>query len=132
SCSFFCHAHASTNEYIHRFRLNAPTQAYTLRTCCCCAPHTSLTSWNVSSIALRAAIASRIDSTLAVMSVQKKATQPSSSATSTTRMAPPAGGHVATNVLYVLVTVSLYCTHSTVCQPPFCAARLARLRRFLP
>ena len=38
--------------------------------------------------------------TLASTSVQKKATHPLGSSTSTTRITPPAGRHVATNVLY--------------------------------
>ena len=47
-------------------------------------------------------------------------------------MRPPAGRHVARNVLTVLVTFSPYCTHSTCCQPRFCPARLAREIRSLP
>ena len=46
-------------------------------------------------------------------SVQKYATQPSSSRTSTTRIKPPAGRYVARNVLKVLVTASRYRTKST-------------------
>ena len=64
--------------------------------------------------------------------VQKKATQPWSSRTSTTRITPPAGRHVARNVLTVLVTFSPYCTHSTCCQPRFWPARLANEIRRLP
>src|SRR5260370_5118839 len=55
-----------------------------------------------------------------------------SSWTNTTRITPPAGRHVARNVLIVLVTFTPYCTHSSCCQPRVCPARLASEIRFLP
>src|SRR5262249_11189946 len=126
------HAHASARLYGHRFRLKQPTLLSRLRTCCWPAPHTSLTSLFVCSIAPRSAIASRTSAALARGSVQKKASQPSSSRTSTTRITPPAGRHVARNDLTALVTFRPYCTQSTCCQPRPCPARLASEIRPLP
>ena len=86
----------------HRRTWNAPTFARKDRNCCWPAPQTSFTSWNTCSMAARSEIRPRTSAAVAAGSVQKYATQPASGfRTSTTRMAPPAGGQVARNVLYV-------------------------------
>ena len=74
--------------------------AHTNRTCCWPAPTISLQSRNVISSENRSATVARISATVAFGSVQKKATHPSGSSTSTTRIMPPTGRQVATNVLY--------------------------------
>ena len=89
-------------------------------------PPTSLTSWNVCSMAPRSASTSRIASAVTPGSVHKYARPPSSSRTSTTRITPPAGRQVARKVLIVLATRAPYGAHSTVRQPRRCPARLAR------
>ena len=52
--------HNSTNVYSHWFKCQQPMFDHTLRTCCCPAPQTSFTSWKCSSIAQRAATASKM------------------------------------------------------------------------
>src|SRR5262249_55546543 len=116
-------AHASTRLCSHRHRLKQPSPLWTLRTCCWPAPQTSLASLKVCSSAGGSAAASSPWAGLACGSVQKNGTQPlgwPSSLTSTTRRAPPAGRHVATNDLTCLVTRWPYWTHSTSCQPRAC------------
>ena len=49
-----------------------------------------------------------MSATLAAGSVQKNATHPVGSSTTTTRTVPPAGRHVATNVLYRLTAALPY------------------------
>ena len=126
-------AHASTRLYIHRFRLKQPSLLYRLRTCCCPAPQTSLTSLNVCSIGV--AVGHRLQD------LHRRRCPGRCRRTAASRpppgpappgSRPPAGRHVARNVLIVLVTRSPYCTHSTCCQPRGCPARLARLIRSLP
>ena len=92
---------SSTNVYIHWFKCQQPMFDHTLRTCCCPAPQTSFTSWKCSSIAQRAATASKISRTSADVSVQKYGAQlPSSKRTITTRIWPLTNSEVARNVLY--------------------------------
>ena len=71
--------------------------AHTNRTCCWPAPTISLQSRYVVSSENRSATVERISATFADTSVQTKATHPLGSSTSTTRIAPPTGRHVATN-----------------------------------
>src|SRR5262249_27975073 len=54
---------------------------------------------------------------LAAVSVQKNATHPFGSSTSTTPMAPPAGRHVATNVLYFFSVGFPYRSKAPVTHP---------------
>src|SRR5439155_10410201 len=96
------HAHASVIVKVQRHRWNDPTLAHTNRTCCWPAPTTSLQSRKQVSRAKRSAAAVSTSATVAAGSVQKNATQPVGSSTSTTRIAPPAGRQVARNVLYRL------------------------------
>ncbi|WP_088256751.1 hypothetical protein [Fimbriiglobus ruber] len=73
-----------------------------------------------------------MSATVAAGSVQKYARHPVGSSTTTTRMAPPAGRHVATNVLYRLTVAFPYRTNVPVDYPPFWPARLAREIRRSP
>ena len=93
-------AHASVIVNVHRQTWNAPTFAHTNRTCCWPAPTTSLQSRNVISRRSGRRRAPGCRRRSAAGSVQKNATQPVGSSTSTTRIAPPAGRQVARNVLY--------------------------------
>ena len=65
-------------------------------------------------------------------SVQKNATHPVGSSTSTTRIAPPAGRQVATNVLYRFAAGSPYRSNAPEAHPRRCPARLARLTAAVP
>src|SRR5262249_42011141 len=132
SASGLSQAQASAVLCIQQHRLNAPTLAYTLRTCCSPAPHPSFTSLKACSWAPRSAAPSRTCTTVASGSVLNRGSQPLSSLTNTTRITPPAGRHVARNVLEVLVPRSPYCTHATCRHPRVCPARLAREIRSLP
>ena len=73
-----------------------------------------------------------MSATLAVESVQKNATHPAGSSTRTTRIAPPAGRHVATNVLYRLVVGFPYRVNVPVAHPRRCPPRFARWIRCAP
>ena len=68
-------------------------------------------------MAKRSATCVRMSATLAAMSVQKNARQPSDSFTNKTRIAPPAGRHMATNVLYRWMTFSPYNSNVLRDQP---------------
>src|SRR4051794_27171179 len=73
-----------------------------------------------------------MSATVADGSVQKYARHPAGSSTSTTRITPPAGFHVARNVLYRLVTGSPYRVNASVVHPRRWPALLARLTRSVP
>ena len=64
-----------------------------------------------------AGCASPVDRTVATGSVQKNARHPVGSFTITTRINPPAGFHVARNVLYFLTTSAPYNSNVAVDQP---------------
>ncbi len=74
----------------------------------------------------------RMSATPAVGSEQKNATHPLASSTNTTRMAPPAGRHVATNVLYRYTAGLPYRANVPVAHPRRCPPRLARSIRSSP
>ncbi len=79
----------------------------------------------------RSATVERISATVADTSVQKKATHPLGSSTNTTRIAPPTGRHIATNVLYRFFARLPYKSKMLVVQPRRCPARLAKSMRRL-
>jgi hypothetical protein len=58
-----------------------------------------------------------MSATAAAGSLQKNATQPCGSRTSTTRIAPPAGRHVTGKVLYVLTAFAPYSTVRVILVP---------------
>ncbi len=106
--------------------------AHTNRTCCWPAPTISLQSRNAISNENRSATVERISATVADTSVQKKATHPLGSSTNTTRIAPPTGRHIATNVLYRFFARLPYKSKMLVVQPRRCPARLAKSMRVSP
>src|SRR5262249_10261950 len=126
------HAHSSTSVWLHTLAAVAPTLAHTSRSCCSPQPSTALRSWNVCSIAVRRDAVSRIRSADIVGSVLKNASQPDSSRPTTTRSSPPAGRHVARNVLTDLTSSAPYWLTRTSRQPRGCAPRWRRLSRLLP
>ena len=65
----------------------------------------------------RSATVVRMSATLAEGSVQKNATHPVGSFTSTTRITPPTGRQVARNVLYRLTVGFPYRSNTPVVQP---------------
>jgi hypothetical protein len=73
-----------------------------------------------------------MSATVAAGSVQKNATHPFGSSTSTTRMAPPAGRQVATNVLHFFAAGFPYRSKVPVAHPRACPARLAGSIRCSP
>ena len=74
----------------------------------------------------------RMSATVAVGLVQKNATQPVGSSTRTMRIAPPAGRHIATNVLYRLAVAFPYRVNVSVTHPRFWPPRFARSIRCSP
>src|SRR4051812_22669335 len=110
-------AHASVIVKVHRQTWKAPTLARTSRTCCWPAPTTCFRSRKQVSRLKRPATLPRMSATVAAVSVQKNATHPFGSSTSTTRMAPPAGRHVATNVLYFFSVAFPYRVNVPVAHP---------------
>src|SRR4029077_18093567 len=125
SSAFRNQAHASVIVNVHRQMWKAPMFAHTNRTCCWPAPTISLQSRNVISSENRSATALRMSATEAETSVQKNATHPLGSSTSTTRIAPPAGRQVATNVLYRFRVGFPYRSNTSKDQPRRWPARLA-------
>jgi hypothetical protein len=93
------HAQASVILNVQRQMWNAPMFAHTNRTCCWPAPTIHLQSRNAITNENRSATVERISAAVAHTSVQKKPTHPLGSSTSTTRIPPPTGRHIATNVL---------------------------------
>src|SRR5688500_7825804 len=73
-----------------------------------------------------------MSATVALGSVQKNAIHPFGSSTSTTRVTPPTGRHVASNVLYRFTAVLPYNSNVPVVHPRFCPARLANAIRLSP
>jgi hypothetical protein len=73
-----------------------------------------------------------MSATVAAGSVQKNAAHPGGSSTSTTRITPPAGRQVATNVLYRFVVAFPYRSNVPITHPRRRPARLANSTRRSP